>query len=53
MSRPRAFLILLGIAFYVVGLAVAATFDRLTGLGFFVVGSFLLVLPFLAIHEEE
>jgi len=53
VSRPRAFLVLLGIAFFVAGLTVAGTVDRLTGMGFFVVGAFLLILPFLAIHEEE
>jgi len=52
MSAPRAFLILLGLAFLVSGLVVAATFDRLTRLGFFVEGAFLFVLPFLAVHEE-
>jgi len=52
VSRPRAFLIVLGISFFVAGLAVAATVDRLTGLGFFVVGAFLSLLPFFAIHED-
>ena len=52
VSPPRAFLILLGVAFLVAGLGVATTFDRLTGLGFFVVGAFLFLLPFLAIHED-
>ncbi len=53
MSRPRAFLALLGIAFLVAALGVAVKFDRLIGLGVFIVGAFLLILPFLGIHEEE
>lgn len=53
MSRPRAFLALLGIAFLVAALFMAVSFDRLVGLGFFIVGAFLLILPFLGIHEEE
>ncbi len=53
MSRPRAFLVLLGIVFLAGALAVATYFDRYVGLGFFIVGAFLLVLPFLAVHDEE
>jgi hypothetical protein len=53
MSRPRVFLVLLGIVFFVLGLAVAAAFDRFIGLGFFVVGAFLTILPFLGVHEQE
>ena len=53
MSRPRAFLVVLGIAFLVAAVVIAETLDRLTALGAFIVGAFLLVLPFLAIHEEE
>ncbi len=53
MSRPRVFLALLGIMFLAGALVVAVVFDRLTGLGFFIVGAFLLILPFLGIHEEE
>jgi hypothetical protein len=53
VSRPRAFLILLGIAFFAAGFVVAATVDRLTGLGFFIVGAFLALLPFFGIHEVE
>ena len=51
MSPPRAFLVLLGIAFLVAAVVIAS-FDRLLGLGAFIVGAFLLVLPFLAIHED-
>jgi len=53
MSRPRAFLALLGIVFLAVALGVALWVDRLIGLGVFIVGAFLLILPFLGIHEEE
>ena len=53
MSRPRAFLALLGIVFLAVALGVALLVDRLIGLGVFIVGAFLLILPFLGIHEEE
>jgi len=53
MSRPRAFLALLGIVFLAVAVGVALWVDRLIGLGVFIVGAFLLILPFLGIHEEE
>ncbi|HLE46147.1 MAG TPA: hypothetical protein VI915_04080 [Thermoplasmata archaeon] len=53
MSRPRAFLALLGILFLAAALGVGLVFDRLIGLGVFIVGAFLLILPFLGIHEEE
>ena len=52
VSGPRAFLVVLGVAFLVAGLALAATFDRFMGIGFFVVGAFLVILPTLAIHED-
>ncbi len=53
MSRPRAFLAILGVVFLVLALGVAVAFERLIGLGFFIVGAFLIILPFLGIHEEE
>jgi len=52
MSRPRVLLAVLGLAFLVAGVAVSAG-DRFLGIGFFIVGAFLFVLPFLAVHEEE
>ena len=52
MSRPRALLLVLGMAFLAVGFAVS-TGDRFLGIGFFIVGAFLFLLPFLAIHDEE
>ena len=52
MSRPRAFLLVLGMAFLAVGFAVS-TGDRFLGIGFFIVGAFLFLLPFLAIQDEE
>jgi hypothetical protein len=53
MSRPRWFLVLLGISFLVAGLVVASAVERTIGLGFFIVGAFLLVTPFLGVHEQE
>ncbi len=52
MSPPRAFLVVLGLAFLIAAVAVA-TFDRLLALGALVVGAFLLVLPFRAIHDDD
>ena len=52
MSRPRALIIVLGIVFLVMAL-VAGGFDPFIAMGMFVVGSFLLVLPFLAEHDED
>jgi hypothetical protein len=52
VSGPRAFLVLLGFVFLVAGLAVAGVVDRLTGIGFFVVGAFLVILPFVAAHDD-
>ena len=51
-SGPRAFLVLLGFIFFVAGLVVATVVDRFTGIGFFVVGAFLVILPFVAVHED-
>ena len=53
MSRPRIFLVLLGFAFLVAGLVVAALVERSIGLGFFIVGVFLVIMPFLGAHERE
>ncbi len=53
MSRARIFLVLLGITFFVLGLVVGAVFDKSVGLGFFVVGAFLTMLPFLGVHDQE
>jgi len=52
MSRVRALLVLLGIAFLVSGFAVS-TSDAFLGIGFFIVGAFLFLLPFFAVHDEE
>jgi len=52
LSRPRALIIVLGIVFLVMAL-VAGGFDPFIAMGMFVVGSFLLVLPFLAEHDED
>jgi hypothetical protein len=52
MSRPRGLLIVLGIAFLAGGLVVS-TQDTFLGIGFSIVGAFLFLLPFLAVHDEE
>ena len=52
MTPARVGLTLLGIGFVAAGAYVAAAVDSLTGLAVLVVGAFLLVLPFTAIHEE-
>jgi len=53
MSRPRVFLVLLGVAFLVAGLVVASLVDQAIGLGFFIVGAFLAIMPFLGVHDRE
>jgi len=59
MSRPRIFLVLLGIVLIVIGLAIAALVDRSlglglpVGLGLFIVGAFLMIMPFLGVHDRE
>lgn len=53
MSRARWFLVLLGGAFFVAGLVVGALVETSIGLGFFIVGAFLVVTPFLGVHETD
>ena len=53
MSRARWFLVLLGAAFLVAGIAVAAVVETSIGLGFFIVGAFLVITPFLGVHETD
>ncbi len=53
MSRPRWFLVLLGAAFLAAGIAVAAAVETSIGLAFFIVGAFLVITPFLGVHETE
>lgn len=53
MSSARAALIVLGIAFALAGVVVAAVVDALIGIGVLVVGAFLLALPFTRTWDEE
>lgn len=52
MSGPRAFILILGIVFFLLGLWIASSVESLLGLGFAVVGVFLVILPFTAIHGD-
>ena len=52
MSPARAFLVLLGIVFFIAAVAVS-TFDRILAIGCVLVGAFLVLLPFTAIHDDE
>ncbi len=53
VASARTFLAGLGLAFVVAGILVAWRYDRLTGLAAFVIGAFLLVLPFTQTREDE
>ncbi len=53
MSRPRWFLVVLGLAFLIAGIVVATTVETTVGLGCFIVGAFLFFTPFLGIHDTE
>ena len=46
MASARTYLAGLGLAFIAAGIAVAWRFDPLTGLAVFIIGAFLLILPF-------
>jgi len=49
----QVFLAIVGAIFAVGGVVLALTFDRLVGLGFLIVGAFLLILPFSTFHSDE
>ncbi len=53
MDTARAFLGVVGTIFAVAGVVLALTFDRLVGLGFLIVGAFLLILPFSTFRSDE
>jgi hypothetical protein len=53
VASARTFLAGLGFAFMIAGIAVAWTFDKLTGLAVFIIGAFLLMLPFTRPREDE
>jgi hypothetical protein len=53
VASARTFLAGLGLAFVIAGIAVAWTFDHVTGLAVFVIGAFLLILPFTGAREDE
>lgn len=53
VDTARVFLAILGAIFAVGGLVLALTFDRLVGIGFLIVGAFLLILPFSTMRTDE
>ncbi len=53
VDTARAFLAIVGAVFAVGGVVLALTFDRLVGIGFLIVGAFLLVLPFSTMRTDE
>lgn len=52
VASARTFLAILGFGFALAGVYLAWVFDRLVGIGFLVVGAFLLILPF-STHSTE
>ena len=52
MTPAQGVLGALGVVFVAAGAYVASAVDPLTGLAVLVVGAFLLVLPFTAVHED-
>lgn len=53
VETARLFLAVLGIAFAVAGIAVAWTFDKISGLGVLLIGAFLLILPLITYHPDD
>lgn len=53
METARIFLGILGLAFAVGGIAVAAMVDRIAGLACLVIGAFLLILPILSYRSDD
>ncbi len=53
VDSARVFLAIVGAIFAVGGVVLALTFDRLVGLGFLIVGAFLLILPFSTFRSDE
>jgi len=52
VDSARVFLAIVGAIFAVGGVVLALTFDRLVGLGFLIVGAFLLILPFSTFRSD-
>lgn len=46
-------MLLLGAGFALAGVYIAATYDRIIGLGVLIVGAFLMILPFTAARSDE
>ncbi len=53
VDTARVFLAIVGAIFAVTGVVLALAFDRLVGLGFLIVGAFLLILPFSTFRSDE
>jgi hypothetical protein len=53
VDSARVFLAILGAVFAVSGVILALTWDRLVGLGFLIVGAFLLILPFSTHRSDD
>ncbi len=53
VDTARVFLAVVGLVFAVAGIVLALTFDRLVGIGFLIVGAFLLILPFSTYRSDE
>ena len=53
MASARTVLAVLGLVFAVAGLAVAWTFDSLTGPGVLLIDALLPILPFTRLHDDE
>lgn len=53
VDTARVFLAIVGAIFAVGGVVLALTFDRLVGIGFLIVGAFLLILPFSTMRTDE
>lgn len=53
MEAARSFLLVLGAIFAIAGVAVAWAVEPILGMGILIVGAFLMILPFLALHSDE
>jgi len=53
VASARTYLAGLGLVFVAAGIAVAWRFDPLTGLAVFIIGAFLLILPFTRARYDE
>jgi len=53
VTSARTYLAALGLAIVAAGIAAAWRFDPLTGLAVFIIGAFLLILPFTRARYDE